>query len=93
MNSKLAVSRAKRLAFEALMQASREAFQAAPVVATFAQYHDTYDRSHARSSVELCHGTWTTFSRMYAGSESVSVKGHESREAARSFAKAWVTGL
>jgi hypothetical protein len=72
------------------MSAERDAYAAAPIGESFGEYRDTFDRYNSRVSVELCHGTWHTFARVYRDVGDPGVRAHASREAARVFARAWL---
>lgn len=76
------------------MAAESDRLRAAPVVATLGTFRDTFDRDHARVSVELTQGHWSTFARYYAqaGAEPLW-RTHASRDAARDWARAWLGGL
>lgn len=81
----------KRL--EQIVAESRARMKAAKVVETFDTYRDVFDRSHARVSVELCHGVWCTFARMHYFTAESSYKQHADRETARTYAREWLGRL
>lgn len=67
----------------------RRQYEAAPIVETLGEYRDTFERHWSIASVELCHGVWCTFTRMF-GTGDPHWRQHADREAARTFAREWI---
>jgi hypothetical protein len=65
-------------------------YAAAPIVETLGEYRDVFDRAHSRASVELTHGTWSTFTRMFSSQTDSGWKQHADRESARAYAREWL---
>lgn len=77
-----------------LLAAESDRMVAAPIVETFLEFRDLFDRDHARVSVELTGGKWSTFARYYGSSGMDPLwREHPSREVARDWARRWLQGL
>ncbi len=83
---------AKRLAIRNKLFADMAAeYAAAPVVHTDRGIcGDVFDRAYSRVSVELCQGTWCTFTRLFSTQTESGWKQHPSRESACAYARDWL---
>lgn len=83
-------ARKPKPAVASLFQGLADDFSVTKVVATEHEYRDTFDRAHSRISVELCAGVWHTFHYQFRGLGDPSVRAHQDRDAARTFAVAFL---
>jgi len=74
-----------------LLEESARKYREASIVETSYDHRDTFDRAFSRVSVELTHGTWSTFAYRYRGMGDPSWRQHPSRETARQYAREWLS--